>query len=172
MEMWHTITAVTNCSYCRNGIVLLITVLRKVTVISNLQPSLRVWLLILIDDSIKMQLQPAVSQTLWTLKPEGTIHREVNNPWPGFEKRRSLKTETAMFHIPKRWLSQKITLRHFSKDETRQKFQISNFEKTRQDRNSKLQILKRQDRKFLRQKTGLLHYHLISKVSYSTLSCE
>jgi hypothetical protein len=37
-----------------------------------------------------------------------------------------------MFHIPKRRLSQKITLRHFSKDETRQKFQISNFEKTRQ----------------------------------------
>jgi hypothetical protein len=49
----------------------------------------------------------------------------------GFEKRQSLKTETAMFHIPKRRLSQKITLRHFSKDETRQKFQISNFEKTR-----------------------------------------
>jgi hypothetical protein len=49
-----------------------------------------------------------------------------------------------MFHIPKRRLSQKITLCHFSKDETRQKFQISNFEKTRQDRNFKLQILKRQ----------------------------
>jgi hypothetical protein len=51
-----------------------------------------------------------------------------------------------MFHIPTRRLSQKITLRHFSKDETRQKFQISNFEKTRQDRNFKLQILKRQDK--------------------------
>jgi hypothetical protein len=51
-----------------------------------------------------------------------------------------------MFHIPKRRLSQKITLRHFSKDETRQKFQISNFEKTRQDRIFKLQILKRQDK--------------------------
>jgi hypothetical protein len=56
----------------------------------------------------------------WVVGGFGPLACVEEQPRAGFEKRQSLKTETAMFHIPKRRLSQKITLRDFSKDETRQ----------------------------------------------------